>query len=951
MTRASAARSSPVPDGPVRSLQATRRPARPRAGPAPVLGGPRRLGGHAFEGMQVQAPTVAVSRPGDAVESEADSIAASLTAGRRAMPAARGRVRSPLRASASVVGGLGPGRPLDGDIRAAVEPRLGMGLGHVRVHDDAAAAESARSLDARAYTFGHRIVFGRSAYAPRSPGGGLLLAHELAHVAQQQRQREPAIMRQACGHDGRQTGCGGGGLARWRLTDIATSAVTEEALDTIVIRGVSSRFGGRWATQVQTPPNPVKAGRERGRADGVKVTIGSALRVEVVEVKARSTQFHGGCLLATREAQGYVTVLRAIAPAVARIAQALAPRGGMRVEGSLNTAQRRALIAAGIDVGDPVTAEAWKFYNSLQNTLGLTFRTPFTSVDVDVNADGTANTTYPVMSVAMECRTRRGRTGVKARTLAFQVNLAGGVSYGCSDTSCQDEEEERQRQVQQQPVARPVARPADQVEDHTVPILVGAGTGVALTAAATVALRRRAAQIAARRALQEVERRAAQAAWRRAAEEAAARRAARTAGGRVAGRAAARAVAYAEIAAAVALVTLYSDRASAAPGPGQSSLEALYQAMSQSGAPPSPELRRMIEEDPVLRDMAERAGQTGDAGPLQDAITQRVIQLVRDNPDQFTPEDLEALTHMQHAAGAGGGSGPANAEQLRAAIEQARSGRPGGGAAGTPGAGTGGERRADATGPTAATGSGGVRPGATGAGGAEAHPGLSAPTRQSLAAAPAPVRSLFDRMVARGGMGTRVTDDFVARYLATVPADLSADESRRLAERLRPADTDSADEAIARLASAVEGLRARREAQRRAAAAARPATGSGGEADRARAPRPPAARDPSTGLVPQMLRVIQAYGGWDAIGEGAAIAVADWSPSGPITAQIYGRTPARNGVSVRYTAQLQVRVVRRSGNRMMVRILSATAAVAENGNSVQLYRAGQEWPFDILRSD
>jgi hypothetical protein len=78
-----------------------------------------------------------------------------------------------------------PGRPLDPDTRDLVEPRFGHDFGRVRLHTDARAAESARSVDALAYTVGTDVVFGPGQYAPRTPSGLRLLAHELAHVVQQ----------------------------------------------------------------------------------------------------------------------------------------------------------------------------------------------------------------------------------------------------------------------------------------------------------------------------------------------------------------------------------------------------------------------------------------------------------------------------------------------------------------------------------------------------------------------------------------------------------------------------------------------------------------------------------------------------------------------------------------------------------------------------------------------
>jgi hypothetical protein len=55
----------------------------------------------------------------------------------------------------------------------------------VRIHTDARAAELARSVNARAYALGRDIVFGAGEYAPESPTGRRLLAHELTHTLQQ----------------------------------------------------------------------------------------------------------------------------------------------------------------------------------------------------------------------------------------------------------------------------------------------------------------------------------------------------------------------------------------------------------------------------------------------------------------------------------------------------------------------------------------------------------------------------------------------------------------------------------------------------------------------------------------------------------------------------------------------------------------------------------------------
>jgi hypothetical protein len=77
------------------------------------------------------------------------------------------------------------GQPLDAETRAFFEPRFGRGFSQVRVHNNSRAAESARAVNALAYTVGKNIVFDAGQYAPTTSDGRRTLAHELTHVAQQ----------------------------------------------------------------------------------------------------------------------------------------------------------------------------------------------------------------------------------------------------------------------------------------------------------------------------------------------------------------------------------------------------------------------------------------------------------------------------------------------------------------------------------------------------------------------------------------------------------------------------------------------------------------------------------------------------------------------------------------------------------------------------------------------
>ncbi len=156
-----------------------------------------------------------VSQPGDPYEIEADRAAdrimrmetPSSHADRLSFSAFNGRAAqrkcdkcdeeeqqvqrkgdsNPVDVAAARVGDTlsSAGQPLDSSSRSFFEPRFARDLGDVRIHTGAKASESARALNAQAYTVGHHIVFGAGQYVPTSQSGRHLLAHELSHVSQQ----------------------------------------------------------------------------------------------------------------------------------------------------------------------------------------------------------------------------------------------------------------------------------------------------------------------------------------------------------------------------------------------------------------------------------------------------------------------------------------------------------------------------------------------------------------------------------------------------------------------------------------------------------------------------------------------------------------------------------------------------------------------------------------------
>jgi len=179
-------------------LSFTRAPARILQ-PKCACGGEVVAGGECAECRNKRLQTkLAVNQPGDRFENEADRMAdVVIQGGKQAPVLSDGSLGAlhcdePVTSSASTSAPpivhevLGrSGHPLDSSTRAFMEPRFGHDFGNVRVHFDARAATSARSVNALAYTVGHDIVFSDGAFAPDGPSSRSLLAHELTHVVQQ----------------------------------------------------------------------------------------------------------------------------------------------------------------------------------------------------------------------------------------------------------------------------------------------------------------------------------------------------------------------------------------------------------------------------------------------------------------------------------------------------------------------------------------------------------------------------------------------------------------------------------------------------------------------------------------------------------------------------------------------------------------------------------------------
>ncbi len=166
---------------------------------------------------RIQRDSLKLSQPHDAAEREASRVARHVMT--MPGPAAAPRERVSLLAARAPSGGtvpanpppppedlvspelthsirgeLGKGAALPVDTRNFMEPRFRANFAGVRVHTDQKAANLATRLGARAFTYGRDIFFNTGAFAPDSPEGMELIAHELTHTIQQREavQREVA---------------------------------------------------------------------------------------------------------------------------------------------------------------------------------------------------------------------------------------------------------------------------------------------------------------------------------------------------------------------------------------------------------------------------------------------------------------------------------------------------------------------------------------------------------------------------------------------------------------------------------------------------------------------------------------------------------------------------------------------------------------------------------------
>jgi hypothetical protein len=105
---------------------------------------------------------------------------------RVSQPPAGGGLSVAPNVAAQIQHARGDGQPLPEHVRARMEQALGADFSAVRIHTGAGAHSLNRSLQARAFTIGQDIFFGRGEYNPASASGQEIIAHELVHSRHQE---------------------------------------------------------------------------------------------------------------------------------------------------------------------------------------------------------------------------------------------------------------------------------------------------------------------------------------------------------------------------------------------------------------------------------------------------------------------------------------------------------------------------------------------------------------------------------------------------------------------------------------------------------------------------------------------------------------------------------------------------------------------------------------------
>jgi hypothetical protein len=163
------------------------------------------------------------------------------------------------------------GQPLSREERNFFEPKFGHDFSKVRIHNDHRAADSAKAINAQAYTYGNNIVFNQSKYSPQTNAGKKLMAHELSHTIQQTNGRKASAFGIQRSPGSPAGGCG---------ACYGTPNLVGLAAHKVIQAGIKKLLGKHAVIAERLVPSP---GDENSRLD---IAISSSLEtVLIAEIK------------------------------------------------------------------------------------------------------------------------------------------------------------------------------------------------------------------------------------------------------------------------------------------------------------------------------------------------------------------------------------------------------------------------------------------------------------------------------------------------------------------------------------------------------------------------------------------------------------------------------------------------------------------------------------------
>lgn len=240
--------------------------------------------------------------------------------------------------------------------------------------------------------------------------------------------------------------------------------------------------------------------------------------------------------------------------------------------------------------------------------------------------------------------------------------------------------------------------------------------------------------------------------------------------------------------AAVAVLVLVTTDAELAWGAEGDPIENLIKAIENAGESLPDEIKEALRNDPDLRAKVEAASKERDPSKRAKALSRACLQIIAKHKDEFSREDLEALTTMVQVVA--DDKLPDKAPTVQALKKQAAAIRAGKKPDPQAGTSTGGKGTKPAEAKTTADIEKDV---------AAERPTLLPETVSKIASAPELARRLLDRVAAKTGAGTPLTDADIERLLAAIPADLTKAQFDAVVAKLEAGSSQKPADLIANL--------------------------------------------------------------------------------------------------------------------------------------------------------